>query len=433
MTEFSRNDSSGNSFVFAQSSSVELGPTQQQDPQQQQPQEDLFRKKPKKMWCHALGELHLRIFAWTFQVLTHVGYVMCVFGFIEVLKQSFSMDEDTSSEIHDPPLYTAGVVFSLFQYCFMPLMLIANFSQLFRDRSTLVTTLLKNGACALGVFLAFLFVYFRYAVLIVKKVTGVTGEGMTTSEASALVDRILSGLFGFLRQLSYFVDYFNCSLIAFFLLYKPKKYFQGDKIRIFRSLVLIPIIWSIVGYILLGVNNEGTVIPGYIYPLIPLKPPVFLLAYLLLVLYLKDKEQRFLKSGKTEEEFDKDFFSPESVRSFSIFASATLGICSVIDFIILLLFIEDKTMQRIGFGNGSLMFLVIPIILFYDYGKKMKDGMTGTLITLIGFAAIAIVWVEGIYWLAAWVIDVVKAFVAPLLALLEEEESVPESLPDSEM
>jgi len=379
------------------------------------------------MWCHALGELHLRIFGWVFQVLTHIGYVMCLFGLIDFLKQAFSMDEDTSSEIQDPPLYIAGLIFSYFQYCFMPLMLIANFSQLFRDRSTLVSSLLKSGGCALGMFLAVLFVYFRYIVAIVKRITGAT-----TSEATAMVDRSLSGIFSSVRQLSYFVDYFMCNLIAFFILYKPKKFFQGDKIRIFRSLVLIPIVWSIVGYVLLGVNVNGAVIPGYIFPLIPLKPPVFLFAYLLLVLYLKDKEQRFLKSGKTEEEFDKDFFSPESVRSFSIFASATLGLCSVVDLIIGILFIDNDTMLRIGFGEGSLMFLVIPIILFYDYGKKMKEGMSGMMITLIGFAAIAIVWIEAIYWLAAYVIDAVMGIIAGLNALHEAfEEPDPESIPES--
>ena len=172
--------------------------------------------------------------------------------------------------------------------------------------------------------------------------------------------------------------------------YTPKKYFTGDKLLIFRGFVLIPLIWSLLGYIFLGVNDSGSMIPGYLFPLIPLKPPSFLLVFLSLVVFLKIKERRFVQSGKTLEEYDKEFASPESVHSFPL----SLAIGSGVDIILFTVFDgeENRVMQSVGFGQGSEMFLVIPIILFYDFNKPIKNSSVSTLIPIIGYSLITLHW-----------------------------------------
>jgi len=366
-------------------------------------------KKQPRTWCHVFGELHLRIFAWGFMVLSQMGSIMCFFGLIQTIFQSMNTKDVSSSATNPPlsPLYTAGFYFSFLQYCMMPLILIANFSEVFRDRKTMISSLRMYGGGTIGVFLVFLFVYLRYAVRLLMRITG-----LPFSAASAIVDGFLSRLFTSFRQLNFFVDLFICSLIAFFILYKPKKFFQGKKIHIFRSFVIIPFLWSIVGYILLGLNKEGTVIPGPFLTLLPLKPPMFLLAYTCLVLYLKKKERHFFKSGKPEEEYDKEFLSPQSVKSFSVFASVTLGMCSLIDLIIIFAD-SNETLQRIGFGDSSLMFLVIPIIIFFDFSKGLKNSLTSVIIPVVAVVLIVVMWIEAIYWLLADVI----AFIRGLFSL----------------
>jgi len=201
-----------------------------------------------------------------------------------------------------------------------------------------------------------------------------------------------------------FVDLFVCTLIAFFLLYRPKKVFTGKKLRIFRAFVIIPVAWSVVGYIFLALNDGGAVIPGYIFPLIPLKPPMFLLVFLALVTYLKIQEWHYTECGMTEEEFNKHFFSAKSVNDFSTFVSVALAIASLID-IFVIIFANNEMLERIGFGQSAEMFVAIPIIMFYDFSKNIKNPIVGILIPVIGVVLIVIIYIETGFWIVGFGIE----------------------------
>jgi len=221
-----------------------------------------------------------------------------------------------------------------------------------------------------------------------------------------------------------FVDLFICTLIAFFTLYTPKKCFKGNWIYLFRSFVIIPLVWSILGYIFLGLNGDGAMIPAYLFPFIPLKPPACLLVFIAIVLYLKDSEIRFYKNGGTEEEYDKQFLQSESIHKFSRFTAKALAVGSVVDFIFLIIYActeDSEALIRMGFGQGILMFIAIPVVLFFDFSKGNNNPMIDLIIPVIGHVANAIVWIETIYWIITFIADKVIALVEALRGGGEEE------------
>jgi len=185
-------------------------------------------------------------------------------------------------------------------------------------------------------------------------------------------------------------------------------------------MVAIPIAWSILGYIFLGLNDGGTVIPAYLYPLIPLKPPLFLIMFICLVFFIKIKEKRFVSQGHTKEEYKEYFVGPEFVQSFANFTAISLAICSVVDFA--LVFVTTPAMDRMGFGQGCLLFLVIPIILFFDFTKRIKSPIVSFLIPCIAVVIIIIMWVETGYWIAAWGVNKLSPILLKLFGSASDAE-----------
>jgi len=375
----------------------------------------IFQKKK----FHPLGEVHLRIFAWVCMVLSQIGTAMYLAGLV---RKELGVDEVSSSE-EDTPLMSAGLIFSFFQYCFMPLILIANISAILRSRNSYFKSMLRYGGITLGIFIVYIYVYFHFIIPLIRKIFSLTLE-----DACTVADFFLSFVFSTLRQLNMFVDLLICTLIAFFTLYTPKKCFKGKWIYLFRSFTAIPLIWSLLGYIFLGLNEKGAMIPAYLFPFIPLKPPACLVAFISIVVYLKISEMRFYKNGGTEEEYDKQFLEPESIHKFSRFIAKSLAIGSAVDFIFLIIYIfteDSEALIRIGFGEGILMFIIIPVVLFYDFTKGNNNPMLGLIIPIIGCVATAIVWIETIYWIISFITDkVVESIALNAARLLAEEESV---------
>jgi len=364
--------------------------------------------KPKT-YRHPLGEIHLRIIAWACMVISQIG---CVMGFAGLIRVVIGRDSLTSSG-GMPPIIEAGEVISALQYLYMPLVVIANFSRIIRSRDYYFKSLLQYGGYTLGLFVVYIYVYFHYIVRNIRKVVP------DLSIACYFADNFFAELFSFLRSLNMFVDLLICTLIVFFTLYTPKKVFTGKLIYLFRSFVVIPIIWNILGYVFLGLNDPeqegGAIIPGYLFPLIPLKPPVFLFSFICLVLYLKTTQRGFYKNGGTEEEYQKKFFEPESIHQFSRFTAIILAISSIVDLTLYLSFYEDhQTLNRIGIGQGMFMFLAIPVIWFFDFTKEIKNPAVGFLIPIISIAVIVLIWLETINWSAGKIIDLIMGLVRAL-------------------
>jgi len=385
-------------------------PAEEEKPKEKEPEPESKQGPPaagesttqlEKARHRPLGEVHLRIFSWFFTVVAQIGAVLLLFDEVESL---FFRDEPSnSSSLYVSGLKISGALLSICQYCSMPLILVANFSVILRQRNSYKKLLLQHGGATLGIFLVYIFVYFRYIIPVIKKFTGVD-----TKAACKYADSFLALFFSYLRQLNFFVDLFICTLISFFTFYIPKYIFKGRAIICFRVMVLIPIAWSILGFIFLARNEGDNLIPGYLYPIFPLKPPLLFCVFLAIVVYLKIKEQiAFHKKKMSVEEYDKAFFSPISVRRFSRYVCLCLLIGSLLDVIFLVIYLvtENASYQRVGFGQSALVFLVIPVVWFFDFRKGNNSFMVSLLIPVVGVVLIIILWIESIYQLVNKFID----------------------------
>jgi len=365
---------------------------------------------------HPFSELHIRIFAWGFLVLSHIGSIM---SFFYTLNARFpKIGPDGSLEEASPALEIFGIIFMVLQYCYMPLIFLANFSIILRGNSSYFRSLLQYGGYTLGLFLVYIFVYFHYIVSLVEKVD----PTVSRAEACNFIDEILSILFSVLRQLNFFIDLFICTLIAFFVLYRPKKIFTGKWLYVFRGFTVIPIVWSILGYVFLGINDGKTIqIPGYLFALIPLKPPVFLVVFIVMVFFLKCKERDFIKKGGTVEEYDAQFLSPESVHHFSVFTTVALIIGSVVDICFLASIGSEGACERVGIGQGALLFIVAPVIYFYDFSKGIKKPMLSIIIPAVAWVLIIFMWVEASHYLIFLLVEFLEG--ERIFSLFDESET----------
>ena len=347
-----------------------------------------------KRGCLICGEFQLILTKNCFSLLAQLGAVLIL---CDQFKSLFNNNSSLSAQT------IIGLILSYLQFCSMPITIINNFSVIIRDRNAFKKTLIKYGAGVLGTLLVFIYIYFRFLIPLIKRITN-----SNTSEACDIADLILSLLFTYLRQINIFVDIFICILIAFFLLYYPKTVFIGKRIIYFRLLTIFPIAWCIAGYVLLALNQKGVVFPGYLYPLVPLKPPMLLLAIISMTIYLRVKENKFLKENDLEN-LDSDFMTRETNRAFNSFISKVFLIASVLDFGMILVFIFSgkEVLISMGFGGACLIWLIIPIIKMLDF-RKADESKLSLLIPFIFFGLIVYMWIEAIYWMANFLVDYIK-------------------------
>ena len=223
----------------------------------------------------------------------------------------------------------------------LPFLLIANFAQILNADEGYKKQLLKNAAAMAAVFGLFCLAYYRY-------IAGGVGAFLTDpGQAEPLVQTALS-LFlpqGFIA-FNIFVDLFLCTLVMLFLNYKPRHVFKGKSRILFRLLALLPIAYEIGCMVLkVGSANGLTVIPVWAYPLLTVKPPMTFALFIVLALFVKTRELRFRRHGKTHEEYQAFLKTKRNSRNFSIFLAVMLIVFSIADFAVYM-----------GFSIGEMLY-----------------------------------------------------------------------------
>lgn len=216
----------------------------------------------------------------------------------------------------------------------LPFLLIANFARIVNNVEGYRKQLIKNGAAMAGISLAAILVLERYAV---GSLAILEGEG---GQAEAVLLAVLkmtkAGRYGFV-SFNIFVDLFLCTLVMFFLNYEPKHIFKGPKIRIiFRLFTLFPIAYEVVSIILkIRCANGQITLPVWVFPLLTVKPPMTFVLFIVLAVYVKTRERRFRRHGKTHEEYQAFLKTRRNSRNFSVFLAVMLAVISIVDFVIL--------------------------------------------------------------------------------------------------
>ena len=223
----------------------------------------------------------------------------------------------------------------------LPFLLIASFAQLLNTEDGYKKQLLVNGAAMAGICALYYLVFYRYIVGSFEAILDPPSDALPTVRIALL----FVAPYGFLT-FNIFVDLFLCALTMFFLNYNPRHVFPGKSRMLFRLLALLPIAYE-VGCMLLKVRSaRGLVqIPEWAYPLLTVKPPMTFVLFVALSLFVKTREMRFRRHGKTHEEYQAFLKTRRNSWNFAVFLAIMLVIVSVVDFTVVVGFALDEVVQ----------------------------------------------------------------------------------------
>ena len=304
----------------------------------------------------------------------------------------------------------------------LPLFLFANFAILLDRKKTFKAQLLKFGGLSLLVVILFLLVTEHY---ILEVGTAIAGDkaGVQAQIDGYFLSRIRTGSLSF----NFFVDMFLCTLLLFFLEYTPKKVFTGKKRYLFRMFALIPVVYEAGSLVIRILAYYGIIAPPLIvYPLLTTKPPMSFVLFVILVLFIKIRELRFRKRGKTKQEYMEFTKTRLNSLQFSVFSSIMILVTGVIDLILLIGFsafdivvknmdhpeqvknaseqaLEEMSMVSArgvtgwGIGLHSTMIFIIPIILLFSYTRNHKNPKADLAIPIGGILLAVFVGIEGLH------------------------------------
>ena len=308
------------------------------------------------------------------------------------------------------------VVLSLFNVIATPLFLLANFSLILKERETYKQALIKFGLGALGIIAGFYIIYFHFIVGLGQVILGSAKETELTIEG--LINAFsTSGYFEF----NVMLDLFLCTLFAYFINAKPKKFFQGKKIYFFRLLCLLPVIYEAAMIVLKFLSaNDVLLLPLYVYPLLPTKPPFTFIAFIILTLFIKNRERIYINHGKTAEEYSQFLKTNANSLQFSVFTTVIFAVCAIVDLIItvaiaITISVNAATPElgnqgveallKCGMGKSLSLIFITPFILLFSYTKTHKNKLIDTIIPVAGIAVIALVLIEGGFQLVLMLIQ----------------------------
>lgn len=350
----------------------------------------MAQKKPKVKWNQyaieddikyrgPLNYRHFKIIGWALFVL-------------KVLKGPIQLAANLAPGIQ-AALATPLTILDLITPLSVFFLLIASMSQLL-VKGNYKKQMLVYGGGSLAIILVFELLYHRYIVGSVDAFMGNRLESLT------LINALFSAAnpTGFLT-FNVFIDLFLCTSVMFFLYYTPEKRFQGDKIKYFRALALIPVIYEVVClWLKLQANSGDFHMPLTLFPFLTAKPPMMFFVFCVLVIRQLFLEKRFCKDGRTHEEFEAYLETNRSTFQFAKFAAILCFVAGAIDMIIVLVAVIGelnastgmlKTMTdeaqnvwfnnmvnkycNAGFGGSADLLIFAPIMLLFNYRKTYKN------------------------------------------------------------
>ena len=325
---------------------------------------------------------HLRIIAW-------IGIAAT---------QLLAINNFTMFLLPTPFLDTAGnIITSIVASLAVPLFLLATFTIILNKNKTYKSAITFYLFAYLGLALGIVIGFERYLKGIL---TVFNDTDLTPSKAAGL-------LMGSRFEINVFADMLALSIFHFFLNYNPKKYFQGKKIKIFRWLAVVPLIFAAISYIIkVNVAVNGLNIPFELYPFLTTKPPFVYLLFILLTFWFKKREKTYLSFGSTKEQYETFLTTNKNSLSFSIKTSQILAFVSLLDVILLgvviAIFGENYAPIAEAFEIGQCggLFIVIPVVMLFSYNKKYNTSNLDIIIPIAGVGLVVFTYVEAIYEIA---------------------------------
>ena len=357
-----------------------------------------------------LSEREFRIIGWVCLAIVQVTILM---------KVGIKMNPALESRFDIP-----SHILSYFASMALPLLLIANFSAILNSPGEYAGQLVRTLIMLVLFGGLFLLVFYHYGVGLVAIFTQSRQEALKTIK-DALTDD------GGRKFISFniFVDFFLCSLFTFFLFYRPEHTFKKWALILFRLAAVLPVAYELLMlYLKYLAYSSRIVIPIWAYPFLPVKPPMTFVLFILLALFVKTREFRFCRHGRSYEEYLLFLRTNRNSLHFSIFAAITSLIAGLADLAIFITYTfaemftkgVDTTQLdsfnpmviRLGFGNAVGLIFLAPLLMLYSYNRKTSNRTVMNLIPVAGVVLIILIYLQGTYQL----LNQIPAFIASSMA-----------------
>ena len=336
---------------------------------------------------------------------------------VVLLNINMSMDP-SSKEMFETP---AMIMKSVSQLS-VPFFLVANFSIILNATEGYHRQLIRNLLISLAIAAFSILVYRRYILGI--------GQMIFPNEAEA--EQFFQWVLNRTNEAGYlsfnlFIDLFLCSLLMFFLNYRPKHVFTGKKLGLFRACSVFPILYELASIILkyLAIEKKIT-IPVLVFPFLTVKPPIMFLVFVIMALFIKKRERRFIRNDRTHEEYQVFLQTNRNSFHFSGFAAILLLIAGIVDILSIIIFgiiviMKDPEMiknaagvvQRgaaLGLGQSSMLIFMSPLMLLFSYNRTHKNRVPDTLIPIGGVILVVLIYIEGLFEFILSLPDIISYF-----------------------
>ena len=367
-----------------------------------------------------------------------LGWACIVLSQVVVLLTLESKLDPTMTDILVRPIATCSALSSLA----LPFLLIANFALILNHSEGYASQIRKYAILVVIVLAVSVLLYSRY---IVGSVAIVTED---RAAAKALITEAFwnSSREGYLSY-NLFIDLLLCTLLMFFLNYRPKKVFVGNKLWIFRAFAALPILYEAASIVLKMLASAKTIrLPMLIFPFLTVKPPITFLVFIVLAVFIKRRELRFRRGGKTHEEYLAFLETNRNSWDFSVFTAVVLAVAGIVDFIAAIVFVLTQTGLEVdtaaldvasmlerasafNLGESFPLLLLAPIILLFSYTRTHKNKTIDVLIPAIGVSGIVIAYLEGLYQFFLMLPDMLGPYAdslmteyGPIIAALMEQQ-----------
>ena len=358
-----------------------------------------------------LSYRHIRIIAWIFMIIAQIATIMDI-----------NMKSDPSSTKY---LEVIQNVFSTLGTLPVSLFMLANFSYILQRKNRYRETITLYATLALGMMIFANVIVFYF---VFRTMNAFAAGTLSFWDMSMTVGTLLAGMGRAGYVFNVFIDLLLCSLLFFFSDYVPKKHFQGKKIYLFRALVLLPIVYEVSAlivkyYAALGSSFHGFDVPSFVIFLLPSKPPMVFLAFVLIVACLKiSKWMHTRRQGNDVETYDIYCTTNAHSLRVSFMISAIFLFCGLLDVIALVIvanfglghatavlgsdsseinaLIALNVIEGTGVGGAIPLIVIIPLVILFSYTKTHKNPKIDTLIPIAGIAGIVLVYILGLFEVA---------------------------------
>ena len=376
----------------------------------------------------------------SFQLFGWICIILSVVAAIINLGSSMSPDLEKD-------LGKVGNVLSWIASCSLPFLLMVNFSKILANKEGYGKQLLRNGGAAAAIFIVTIVMGNRYFVGTVQQIV------KPEEEVVPLLESIIRGSRpeGFMT-FNLFIDLFMCTLSMYFLNARPKRVFTGKRLIILRLLVILPIAYELICFVLKVQTARGKMtLPLWSFPLLTMKPPLTFAFFVYIAFLVKLREYRYCRHGRTHEEYLAFMKTNRNSFHMSVHLALSMIAFALIDLLLFFVLVyghaetilpadaaatlanetltEAQTAalnqgyliaKAVGIGGSIMLAAVAPLMLLYSYTSEPKNKLISTLIPAVGILLIVLIVLETIRLGAGLIVGENKIDLVQIRQLLQQ-------------